>query len=139
MSSAQFTINGFTTSQVVSASSTVTFNLVDTTGVRTCVYEIFGTHDQDGTYGYITPSVVYLNATGSNAQIVLPAGLGQTLGIRCTINGGKDLSGRNDPTAASRGSVCVFTSAGLRLGFRNETDEWGGWLKLLNNVILSIS
>ncbi len=108
--------------------------------MRSCVFEIFGDHDQTGSFGYARPSVVYITAAHDQATITLPMGLGQTLGIKCTINGGKDASNsRNDPNAIYRLSVAVLTSLSRRLGFSGETDEWGGTLPLLNGAIIDAS
>lgn len=139
MGLASFLINGLSGPQVVSQGSTVTLSLVSTMGVRFVSWSIFGTHDQTGSLGYVTPTITVSPGLGSTATIVLPSGLGQTLGIRCTVNGGKDASGRKDPNAISTSSVAVLNGASLRLGFENETTEWSGWLPIINNAINAIA
>lgn len=110
---------------------TVVAEIADPTGVDSVEWSIFGANRSDKLLPTLTP-----RAGGLSVEVDTPSdadGLGRGWGLRCTINNGKNPSGRNEPGYSTTAGIWIANSDGFYPCFFGETFEFDsvvGWARL---------
>lgn len=119
----------------VAAASTVTINLVSSSGVRSWTIECVGT-DDDSDAAAIN-AALSINQVAKTAVFTAPSA-GHGYIFRSTVNGGVDLNGTAQASYSTTFGIWVLTAGGRRVIAVNEqleSNEIFGWIADINGLI----